>query len=181
MASLLARAFLLTTALTVAWALPSAASAQATVTRARVRAMLQGIEDVPRDADWQRLGDAALPLLIELYTDRDEEPFVRLRAVAATAAFPRPATRTFLLAVARAERQGDLLVREAVLALARGFGREAVRDVGAFLGHREEAIREGAALALVRVGGPEARRLLQQRLPLERDLAVREVIQRGLR
>lgn len=142
--------------------------------------MLSGIEDTPTDADWQRVGERALPILIELYNDADEAPFVRMRAVGASAAFPRPATRTFLLAVARAEGQSDLFVREALLALARGFGRGAVNDVAPFLAHAEPVVREAAARALGRVGGPEAQRHLSARLSVERDDVVREALQRGL-
>lgn len=159
---------------------PVGASAQAP-SRERVRAMLSGIEEVPTDADWRRLGDATLPVLIELYTDRSEAPYVRLRAVGATGAFPREATRTFLLAVANAEGQSDLFVREAVHALARAFGPRAVGDVRGFLGHPEPVVREAAARALGRIGGAEATQALRARLGVERDAVVRESIETALR
>lgn len=143
--------------------------------------MLSGIEDTPSRAEWQRMGEGALPILIELYTDRSQPGFVRLRAVGAAAAFPRTATRTFLLAVARAEGQSDLFVREAVNGLARAFGRDASPEVASFLDHRAPVVREAAARALGRVGGPNAVRALRVRLSAERDVVVRESIQRALR
>lgn len=160
---------------------PALAAAQNAPTREQVRAMLSGIEDTPTEADWRRLGDGALPVLIDVYTDRTAPGFVRLRAVGATAAFPRAATRTFLLAVANAEGQSDLFVREAVNALARGFGQAASGDVAGFLGHEAPVVREAAARALGRIGGADATRALQQRLGDERDVVVRESIQRALR
>ncbi|MEC7520319.1 MAG: HEAT repeat domain-containing protein [Myxococcota bacterium] len=159
----------------------ASASAQTGPSRQRVRELLSGIEDVPTDADWQRIGDGALPVLIDLYVDADEAPYVRLRAVNATAAFPREATRTFLLAVARAEGQGDLFVRQAVIALARGFGEHAVQDLRPFLAHDEVVVREATARALGEIGGPQATAALRARLSVERDRAVREAIQGGLR
>lgn len=142
--------------------------------------MLSGIEDIPSAEDWRRLGERVLPVLLELYQDVNEPSFVRLRAVGATAAFPRPAVRTFLLGVARLQGQGDLFIREAVLALARGFGTRSVPDVASFLDHREATVREGAAMALGRIGGSAADDALRARLPMERDPLVRAAIQRAL-
>jgi HEAT repeat protein len=171
----------LLSALLLALLVPAVASAQARPTRQEVRAMLSGIEDTPSDEDWRRIGEGALPRLIELYTDEGEAPFVRLRAVSATAAFPSGATRTFLLAVARADGQSDLFVREAVNALARGFGRRALDDVASFLEHGEPLVREAAVRSLARIGGDPATRALRARLPAEHDPAVRAWINRALR
>jgi len=162
-------------------ALPSLASAQAAPSRERVRQMLSGVEDTPSDEGWRRLGDGVIPVLIDLYDDPDEAPYVRLRAIGATAAFPRPAVRTFLLAVARLEGQGDLFVREALLALARGFGAAASGDLRPFLAHDEPVVREAAARALGQVGDAGATRALRARLAVERDATVREAIEAALR
>lgn len=162
-------------------ALPSLASAQAAPSRERVRQMLSGVEDVPSDEDWRRLGDGVIPVLIDLYGDADQPPYVRLRAVGAVAAFPRPAVRTFLLAVTRVEGQSDLFIREAVMALARGFGAAASADVSPFLGHDEPVVREAAARALGRIGDAGATRALRARLTVERDSTVRATIEAALR
>lgn len=169
----------MTVALGLLWA-PSLASAQNAPTRAQVRQMLSGVEETPSVQDWQRIGDGALPILIALSQDADEPPYVRLRAVGATAAFPRPAVRTFLLGVARVEDQPDLWIREAVFALARAFGRDAAQEVAGFLDHEEASVREGAALALARIGGGVAREAARARLRVEPDRVVRQALQRAL-
>ena len=160
---------------------PALAGAQAAPSRERVREMLSGIEHTPSDADWRRVGDGALPVLIELSQDTREPPYVRLRAVGATGAFPRAAVRTFLLAVARAPGQSDLLVREAVVTLARAFGPAAVDDLAPFLAHDEVVVRDAAVRALGRIGTPEALAARRARLPRERDPVVRERIDAALR
>ena len=160
---------------------PGLATAQAVPSRERVREMLSGIEDAPTDADWRRLGDGVLPVLIDLGDDTSQPPYVRLRAVGATGAFPRAAVRTFLLAVARVEGQSDLLVREAVVTLARAFGGAAIEDLAPFLGHDEAVVRDAAARSLGTIGGAAATRALRQRLRVERDDTVRRTIERALR
>ncbi len=140
--------------------------------------MLSGVEHVPSDEAWRRVGESALPILMELYGDRSQPIFLRLRALAATAAFVRIETCRFLLGAARERGQRDLLVREAVLALARAFGADARDDVASFLSHREPIVREAAAHALVRIGGSE--HALSARLAVETDRVVREVLERGL-
>ena len=160
---------------------PRSAAAQAPPSEAHVRELLSGIESVPTDADWRRLGDGALPVLIDLFNRPTEAPYVRLRALGATGAFPRPAVRTFLLAAARADNQSDLLIREAVVTLARAFGAASVSDIAPFLSHREVVVRDATARALGRIGGARALRVLRSRLALERDAGVRSSIEGALR
>ncbi len=143
--------------------------------------MLSGIEHVPSEDDWRRLGEGALPVLIDLYSDESEPGFVRIRAVSASAAFPQQATHTFLLAVAHADGQSDLFIREAVLALGRAFGRAAVGDIAPFLRHEASVVREASAMALGRIGGSDATGALRAQLSVERDAAVRTSIERALR
>jgi HEAT repeat protein len=167
-------------AASVVLSLPGPASATPP-SKERVRMMLSGFEDVPSAAHFRALGPETLPVLIELYRDRSQPPFVRLRSVHAVGHFPTPATRTFLLAVARAPGQSDLFIREAVLALGRAFGERALSDVRPFLESPEPVVREGAALAIGRVGSPAALELLRRRLVTEGAEHVRETIQRQIR
>ncbi len=146
-----------------------------------MRQLLSGIEDVPTDAQWRRLGDGSLPVLIELYNDSSEAPFVRLRAVGAVGAFPRAAVRTFLLAVARVDGQNDLFVREAVVTLARAFGTEAASDLLPFLDHDEPVVREATARALGGMRATRVSRALRARLRVERAAEVRSAIESALR
>lgn len=169
---------MLALALLVVGLFPGGASAQQEPSREQVRSLLTGFEHVPTDAEWQRLGDGVLRHLIALYDDPSQPAYVRLRAVGATGAFPVPATRTFLLAVTRAPRQSDLLTREAVRALGRGFGARAQRELAGFLTHDSPLVREVAARALGRAGvGDDA---LRDRLATERNDEVRSAIQAAL-
>jgi HEAT repeat protein len=149
--------------------------------KAQVRQLLSGYEDVPGAETWRRLGPETLAVLVSLYDDPEEAPYVRLRAVSVVSHYPTPATRTFLLAVARAPRQSDLFVREAVLSLGAAFGPRAVDDIRPFLASRHVVVREGATLALSRVGTDAAREALRARLAVEPAPHVREAIARGLR
>lgn len=158
---------------------PAAAGAQAP-TAQQVRELLSGYEYVPSGEDLRALGPDTLRVLIELYAAPDAPPWVRLRAIAAVGHYPEPATRTFLLAVARAEGQSDLLVREAVLALGRAFGEHAIADVRPFLSHREPVVREAAGMALGRIATPRAVDLLRARIVAERDPGVRRALDRSL-
>lgn len=154
------------------------AAAQQGPTRDEVRALLTGFESVPDDAAWQRMGDGVLPHLVALYDDSSQPAYVRLRAVGAAGAFPVPATRTFLMAVTQAPRQSDLMVREAVRALGRGFGRRAERELTSFLSHPSPLVREVAARALGQAhAGGEA---LRGRLTTERNAEVRRALQSAL-
>jgi hypothetical protein len=159
--------------------LPATASATPP-TKADLVQMLSGYEDTPGAEAWRALGAEALPVLIDLYDDAGEPPYVRLRAVHAVSFYPSPATRTFLLAVARAPRQGDLFVRQAVLSLVRAFGARSVPDAAPFLLHREPVVREAAAAGLGRVHTTSARDALRARLPVETDRVVQEAIERAL-
>ena len=170
---------ILATALVVGALAPSAPTAAQAPRRAALRQLLSGIEDTPTVEDWRRIGDGALPVLLSLFQDPQEPAYVRRRALGATAAFARPAVRTFLLAAGRLEGQHDLFVREAVFALARGFGRRAVGDVASFFGHEAASVREAVAIALGRIGGAEARAAIAARLRVEQDSLVREALERA--
>ncbi|MEM1418533.1 MAG: HEAT repeat domain-containing protein [Myxococcota bacterium] len=163
---------------------PAAAQTESAPTAAEpgsdaVRAMLSGYESVPTLAEWRRLGPAVLPVLIRLYEARETAPYVRLRAIAATAAFPTELTRTFLRTVAQTATS-DLIAREAVLTLGRAFADGIAEDVAPFLQHDAPVVREAAARTLGRVGTPGCRALLEARLPSEAHPVVRTALVRAL-
>lgn len=148
--------------------------------KAQVRQLLSGFEAMPAAESWRALGPETLAVLVSLYDDPSEPAYVRLRAVRAVSFYPVAATRTFLLAVTRVPGQGDLFVREAVLSLARAFGRRAVDDVRSFLSSPEPTVREAAAMGLGRIGTERARDALRRRLAIEGAEHVRRTIQRAL-
>lgn len=162
--------------------MPSLAAAQSNgPTRAQVRELLSGIEDTPSDTDWHRIGERVLPILMELANDANEPPFIRWRAVGATAAFPRPAVRTFLVALGRVDGQDDLMLAQVVNALGRGFGDGALQELDRYLRHREPVVREAAARQLGRLQSQRAQTALRAQLRVERLPHVRVTIERALR
>lgn len=179
MAAMVVR-WLLAAVLGLALLVPASASATPP-SKAQLRALLSGFEHTPDAQTWRALGPEALPVLIDLYDDADAPQYVRLRSVHAVSFYPSPATRTFLLAVARAPGQSDLFVRQAVLSIGRAFGARAVDDIRPFLSHEEPVVREGAATALGRVHTGAALSALRGRLSVEPSAQVREVIERSLR
>ncbi|MBW2460823.1 MAG: HEAT repeat domain-containing protein [Deltaproteobacteria bacterium] len=148
--------------------------------KAELSRMLAGFEQTPGADDFRAWGPETFPILVELYDDRDMQPFVRMRAVGAVAHYPSPRARAFLLRVARADGQSDLLVRAAVRGLGRAFGPRAVEDVRPFLRHRAPAVREGAVLALTAIHTPAAQGALRARLPREQSAHIAERIRASL-
>ncbi len=150
-------------------------------TKSELARLLSGYEELPPASAFRAWGPGTLSVLVELYQDGTQPAFVRIRAVYAAGHYPSPATRTFLLAVARAPRQSDLFIREAVLSLGRAFGPRAVDDLRPFLRHDEPVVRESAVIALSRIRSPEALSALRVRLPDEHAAHVRDRIRRAVR
>jgi len=148
---------------------------------AQVRTMLSAFEGGPSPEAWEALGPETLVVLEQLYDDEGQQPFVRLRAVQAAGHYPTEASRAFLKRVATQEGQNDLLIRAALRTMARAFGHSALADIRPFLDHRATAVREGAVLALGALTTPRARALLEARLDVERNEAVKATLQRTLR
>lgn len=85
-----------------------------------------------------------------------------------------------LLGLASNPRAPEPQRSRAVAALAAVAGLEALPLVTPLLGDRSEQVRATTAQTLGRLGGAEARKRLEERLPLEESLFVREAIQMGL-
>ncbi len=148
--------------------------------KAELSQMLAGFEQAPGAEDFRAWGPETFPILVELYGDHDVQPFVRMRAVAAVAHYPSPRARAFLLRVARAAGQSDLLIREAVRGLGRAFGPRSIEDIRPFLRHRAPAVREGAVLALTAFHTPAAQGALRARLPQEQSAHIAARIRASL-
>lgn len=147
----------------------------------RVRQLLSAIDQMPPATVWRALGPGTLGVLIELYDDPSEAPYIRMRTLVAAQHYPVPAARTFLNAAASARGQSDLFVRQALISLGRAFGERAIDDVRPYLTHADADVREGAVLSLSRIGTEAARAALRDRLPRERNEIVRTALQRALR
>lgn len=177
----LVRSFTVTTSLLIAlvlmWA-PEPAHGQPPVDR--VRQLLSGYEHVPGRETLGALGPDTERVLMALARDPGERGYVRLRAVGALAHFPTDRAQAFLLGVARDGELDPLFVREAVLALGRGFGKRAVAQVAPFLRHDDPAVRRAAARALAMAGTPRAREHMRKHLAHEPSPSIRRAIERWL-
>ncbi|MCS6799804.1 MAG: HEAT repeat domain-containing protein [Myxococcota bacterium] len=158
----------------------SVAGAQAPSSE-QLRLWLSGFERMPDASAWRAMGPETVHVLRRAYEDPAEAPWVRLRAVAAAGYFRTEDSRAFLRAVARDPAQPELVVREALLALARAFGAAAVADIGPFLEHPSTLVREAVAIALGRIGDERARGAARRRIGAEPDPTVREALERVAR
>ncbi|HEX8826117.1 MAG TPA: HEAT repeat domain-containing protein [Archangium sp.] len=142
--------------------------------------LLDRSEAFPREADWAPLGPDALTELSGLANDPKASETQRARAVTAMAVVAHPEASVRLQALLRPSATPPSVRSAAALALARRTGLESVPSLAPLLEDRSEAVRAAAAQMLGRVGGAEARKVLEERLALEEKLEVREAIQRGL-
>lgn len=167
-------------ALILAFVVPANASADPPSVD-RVRTLLSAFEGVAPETAWRALGPETVTVLRALYEDREELPFVRMRAVEVAGYYPTEASHAFLRDVVRAPAQQDLILRRALRALTRAFGERAIDDVRPFLSHRTVIVREAAVRALAVVTAPRVRPLLEARLVQERDPEVRRRLEAALR
>jgi len=142
--------------------------------------LLDSPESFPREADWAPLGPEALAELTGLASDPKAPEPQRTRAVAAMAVVAHPEAAQRLQGLVRGRATPVSVRAAAAQALSRRVGLEAVPLLTPLIRDRSEPVRAAAARILGRVGGPEARHVLEERLPLEESLTVREAIQQGL-
>lgn len=155
------------------------ASAQ-DISAERLAKILSGVEQLPDQAYWHRLGGGILPILEVLYEDQTRPTFVRLRAVTVTAYFHSPSAFNLLLKVAKSSKEQLLFLREAILGMA-GMGEVAATDeVEPFLHHPNPQIRKAAAIALGTFENQASRVALKNRLGIETHRMVQMAIQHAL-
>jgi hypothetical protein len=148
--------------------------------RARVLDLLDASQGGPREDAWRQLGPEAVPVLTALVVDR-EAPVAR-RALAMTSlALVDPACGAGSIREVLEDSRAPADVRaSAATALGRCQGLDAIPTLLTRLKDREDRVREAVAVTLGRLGGPQVRQALEDRLPLEERLLVREALQRGL-
>lgn len=160
--------------------LATAASAQSAVpSRDEIVRMLSTFESSPSSARWRAMGDRMVAPLVEIYGDRSMPPFVRIRALVAIGAFHTRVARATLVSAINDPATPEMHAREAVLALGRTFGAEALDDVTPRLDDTRPLVREAAARALFRMRSVRARTIVRARLRSEADPVVRDAL-RGL-
>ncbi|MGZ3457464.1 MAG: HEAT repeat domain-containing protein [Archangium sp.] len=142
--------------------------------------LLESSESLPREADWASLGPEAFTELAGLASNPKVPEPQRTRAVAAMAVVEHPEAARRLQELLRSPASPASVRAAATLALGRRAGLEAIPLLTPLLEDPSEQVRATAAQTLGRVGGAEVRKVLEDRLPLEESLAVREAIQQGL-
>jgi HEAT repeat protein len=166
-----------------AWMVPSSApvasGSQGTLHEEILR-LLERTEALPRSADWAPLGPEALTELTGLASNPKAPEPQRTRAVAAMAVVAHPEASQRLQALLRGPSTPASVRSAATIALGRRAGLEALPLLTPLLEDKDEQVRATAAQTLGRIGSAEARRVLEERLPLEESPVVREAIQQGL-
>jgi hypothetical protein len=147
--------------------------------RARLEQMLGGSGDLPDAAALKSLGPGTLDTLASIADDEEVPLEVRARALASLPRLGDPRASVLLLRALQTARS-PLLLHTAIFALARTGGPAAVPRVAPFLADDSPTMRLAAVEALGRFGGVGARPLLQRRLTLETDPAVRDALSRAL-
>ncbi|QSQ16172.1 HEAT repeat domain-containing protein [Myxococcus landrumensis] len=148
--------------------------------RAQVLALLDASQGPVREEQWRRLGTQAVPVLSALAMDNSVVPSRRSRAIASLALVdPTQGARSIQEVLDDTHAPVDVRV-SAAEALAQCMGVEAIGLLAARLADREAPVREAVALTLGRLGGQQARQVLEERLPVEERPLVREALQRGL-
>ncbi|XXF75509.1 HEAT repeat domain-containing protein [Myxococcaceae bacterium GXIMD 01537] len=146
----------------------------------RVVTLLRDPDVLARAGDWTSLGPEALAILEQVPGDPHAPPEYRVRAVQSLAFVAHPEAPGRLRALLENSDLNPTLRAHAALALGLRAGPEALSALLPHLQDRHRLVRAAVALALGRLGGAEAQRALEERLPLEEELLVREAIQQGL-
>lgn len=148
--------------------------------RARVEALLQDEDVYQHEGDWKPLGPDALAVLVQVAADPNVPSAWRARAVASMGFVENPEAVERLHALLDDSGSHPTLRANAAFALALRSGPEALSALLPHLQDGQQQVREAVALAIGRLGSVEAQRALEERLPAEEDLLVRDAIQQGL-
>jgi len=167
-------------ALALAVGLAAPATAQTTDDlRTTVETLLGGFEKPATDAEWQALGEGAVPHLQAIAADGEFPRSTRARAVAALGNFATPEVIGYLAGLL-APGGDEVLQRKALRALARTGGAAQLEPIAGFLAHDSSVLREAAAHALGLIGTPEAKAALEARRAVETSTAVTKAIDEEL-
>lgn len=146
----------------------------------RVEVLLSGIEDVPSEEDWARLGDAAVPALVEIARDRKAKVVKRGRAAIGLGNFDTDSSKQALRMLLVDSSTPTLLLRKSMIALARLEGPAAVQPVAKHLDHKSKRVREQAIKTLGGLQTGPARAALGARSQVEKSRHLKEMIETEL-
>ena len=161
---------------------PTAVESPAELDKVEVRERVQNLLSEPgaSAADWKRLGPGASIVLEQTIKDARAPVATRGRAVEALAQVDDAEAAAKLESIAQNGKVGASLRSKAVAALAEREGPASAQPIKPVLSDPNRQLREQAVRSLASVGGPDARAVLEERLPREEDARLRELIQRSL-
>src|SRR6218665_1055370 len=159
---------------------PSDSATEPGALHGRVLRMLDRSKTPPREADWAPLGPAALGELLALAKDPQAPAAQRTRAIPALPVVAHAEAAQHLAELLHTPTLPPSLRATAVLALQRRAGLAALPVLAPLLEDGDALVRSTTARALGRMGGGEARRVLEERLALEEHAEVRDALQQGL-
>jgi len=161
---------------------PAAVESPAELNKVEVRERVQNLLSEPSAsaADWKRLGPGASIVLEQTIKDARAPAATRGRAVDALAQVDDAEAAAKLESIAQNGKVGASLRSKAVAALAEREGPASAQPIKPVLSDPNRQLREQAVRSLASVGGPDARAVLEERLPREEDARLRELIQRSL-
>jgi HEAT repeat protein len=138
--------------------------------------LLAAYDDPATAEDWRALGDGAPAELMAIARDSKVSSTRRAGAVLALGWFPTPETRTYVTTVLYDVDAANILRRKATFALGNGWGEQAMPELVATLASEDVQLRQAAARAIAKLGTPAAKTALQERLTVEPDRVVRDLI-----
>jgi HEAT repeat protein len=145
--------------------------------RRQVLDYLGAIEGVSA-SDWRSLGPDAGPELLAIASDASASRSQRAGAALALGYFPSSDARSFL--DARLGDEDSLLRRRACVALATGWGDDALPTLTRGMADRDTQVRTACVNAVATVRTAAARQALQARLAEESNASVRSALEAGL-
>lgn len=157
--------------------------AQSQAARSQAGQSAQVLDLLDRDApaaDWQALGDGAVPALERVANGSAMSGERRRRAIVALGAVGTAAAIERLRGLALDPKGQPPYRAQAVAALAKLEGKAAVADLAPLLAKAQGELCTAVARALASLGGPDAKEALEGRLAREDRPEVRELLQKSL-
>ena len=144
----------------------------------QVMDLLNAYEAGPTAQELQAMGPGVDEILRAVVLDEKRVVTERARALFSLGAFPTDDNHTLLLDTARDATAASILRRKAVYALATGWSATASDELAPLFTTDDTQLRIALANALAKV--PTARTVLQDRLAVESNEAVRKALQGAL-
>ncbi|HIN86758.1 MAG TPA: HEAT repeat domain-containing protein [Myxococcales bacterium] len=120
-------------------------------------------------------------ILADIVINQKEKPRYRLNAIRALEYFATPRSRSVLMEILYAKRQMPVYKRASMRALARAFGANIYMELLPFLQDLDPRVRVGAAIAMGDIDDVRIEGILFNHLPNEKDIRVRDAIEKAVR